>query len=233
LGEYRGAVNSKVLWATAPFIALLFYGGWLWHQGTLSAWVSSQFSAVVVLVLFVLSIALIVSSALGGTGAVQLFEQGIVDRREAANVTIHWQDLASLTSTIKKQGSGEWAQRHVIRATDGTAMVLTPAVGGLEDLLGRIRWRLVELKLPGALEKWRGGGDVRFGAIVVREDGIAHEGMTVPWAEIADVDVEDGILVVRRTGGAAAMHVALGLVPNAAVLAALVDEARKGEVPSA
>jgi hypothetical protein len=227
VGEYRAAANAKVLWATAPFGLLILYGAWLWHQGRLGTWVPSGFSQLVVLVLFVLSIALIVNSALGGAGVVQLFEHGVVDRREATSATIHWQDLASLTSAIEKQASGAWSQRHVVTATDGTSIVLTSALGGLDDLLGRIRWRLVELQLPGALEKWRAGGDVRFGAVVARPEGIAHEGTTVAWAKVTDVDVDGGALVVTRADGEPPMRVPLVQVPNAAVLAALVDEVRK------
>ena len=145
--SYYAAANSKVIWAAAPFVLLLAYGVWLGHQGLLSRWFNSTFSAVAVSTLFVLCVALITrTSAVGGAEVLRVHANGLLDLR-AGPRAVRWDEMRSLTAVTHQADA---VVEHCLRTSDGTMVKLGESIGEVMQLVDELRVRMVEHKLPGS-----------------------------------------------------------------------------------
>lgn len=221
---FYGAATRNVVWAAAPFVLLLGYGVWLAHQGLLEHWFNSTFSVFAVAVLFALSIVLIVyTSAVGGGELVRVHANGILDLRVGPRA-VRWDEMQSLTVLASDDGGGV---RHVLRAMDGTTMVLGPAIGGIGHLVDEIRVRMAECQLPDLCARLAAGSVVRFGDIAASDRELAVGPTRVAWDEVDVLDAEDAQVVLRDRSGQCVAAAELTRVPNAFLLADLARIRRR------
>jgi hypothetical protein len=221
--SYSLAATRHVAWAASPFVLLLAYFVWLARQGALYVWFNSGFSAFAVTTLFVLAVALIVYTAAGGGAEViRVHSNGMLDLR-AGPRAVRWDEMLSLTDLW--DADGKRITGCVLRTTDGTALTLGRTIGGVQELADELRAHMAELKLPMMLERLEEGGEVPFGPLVARKDGIAQGDRVLPWSTAANLLVERGQLVLRdlSCGSATWAEVPLRDVPNAFLLAGIIE----------
>lgn len=222
--SFYAAASRKVVWAAAPFVLLLAYVVWLAHQGMLSHWFNSSFSVGAVATLFVLSTALIVhTSAVGGGELIRVHANGILDLRLGPRA-VRWDEIESLTAQEPDEGGA--VERHVLRTTDGETIALGPSIGGVEDLVDEIRVRMSEQRLPDIRSRIGEGEVVHFGAFAASAEGIAAGPRVVAWDQIAEIEAEEGQIVVRDGQGERVAAAPLDKVPNAFLLAEISHERR-------
>ncbi len=221
LRSFKPATNRNVIWAAVPFVLLLGYGVWLAHQGLLAHWFNSTFSVVAVAMLFVISVALIVHTAAGGgEELVRLHAGGILDLRVGPRA-VRWDEMRSLTA-MAGSGAGTLL-RHVLQTTDGATIPLGPSIGAVDELVDEIRAHMAEHAVPGVRARIAEGDVVRFGAISASERGLAVGEQVVGWEDVAQIEAEDGEIVVRGRDGERRAAAKLEDVPNAFVLAELAQ----------
>ena len=98
----------------------------------------------------------------------------------------------------------------------------------LAELVDEIRCRMAERRLPEVRARIADGGVVPFGAFAVSERGVTQGPRVVAWDEIAEIDAEEGEVVVRDARGERLAAAPLSEVPNAFLLAEMTQE-RKGK----
>jgi hypothetical protein len=218
--SYHAAAHHHVIWAASPFVLLLAYGLWLAHKGLLAHWFNSTFSVGAVAALFVLSVALIGhTAAVGGGELVRVHAGGLLDLR-AGPRAVRWDEIRSLTAVLRADGR---VDHHMLCTADGAMLTLGDSIGAVDQLVDEVRVRMIEHRGPALQARLSEGGAVRFGAIEARGDGLVLEGRRLPWAEVGDVDVEGQDLVVRTRSNERWAAVPLDHVPNAFLLADLIE----------
>jgi hypothetical protein len=224
--SFCGATNRNVVWAAAPFVLLLGYGVWLAHQGLLEHWFNSTFSVGAVAVLFVVSILLIVHTAAGGgSDLVRVHANGILDLRSGPRA-VRWDEIESLTAVPSADGRA--IDHHRLVAADGSVVSLGRSIGNVEELVDEIRVHMGEHAVPALRTRIADGGVVRFGPISASEGGITVGAERVAWDEVDEIEAEAGHLVVRGRDGGRRAAVRLEEVPNAFLLAEVVQGRRRG-----
>lgn len=223
--SYYAAAHRHVIWAASPFVLLLAYGVWIAHQGLLAHWFNSTFSVVAVASLFVLSVALIAyTAAVGGGELVRVHAGGILDLRGGPRA-VRWDEMRSLTAVLRADGL---VDRYLLATADGVTMTLGDSVGGVEQLVDELRARMIEHKGPALQTRLAEGGAVRFGAIEARGEGLVLGERGLPWPEVGEVEVEGMDLVVRTRANERWAAVPLDHVPNAFLLADLIERNARG-----
>ncbi|HEX8796891.1 MAG TPA: DUF6585 family protein [Polyangiaceae bacterium] len=216
---FRGAAHSKSIFAVTPFVLLLAYVVWLFHQGQLGHWFNSGFSALAVTILFVLAIALIgYTAAVGGGELVRVHADGLLDLR-AGPRAVRWDEVQSITAVPAPDGSG--VVRHLLRTTDGAVLSLGRSIANVEELVDEIRVRLVEQRTPSLKVRIADGDTLRFGAVTASREGIRVGDSVLEWDAVEEVEAEGGEIVLRGHGGKRLGAAPLGDVPNAFLLAEL------------
>jgi hypothetical protein len=222
--SYYAKASQRVIWAAAPFVFLLGYGVWLSHDMELEHWFDSTFSVCVVAALFMMAIAVIVhTAAVGGGELLRVHADGLVDLRGQPRA-LRWDEMQSLTVLASDDGGGV---RHVLRAMDGTTMVLGPAIGGIGHLVDEIRVRMAECQLPDLCARLAAGSVVRFGDIAASDRELAVGPTRVAWDEVDVLDAEDAQVVLRDRSGQCVAAAELTRVPNAFLLADLARIRRR------
>jgi hypothetical protein len=226
--SFSAAANRNVVWAAAPFVLLLGYGVWLAHQGLLAHWFNSTFSVLAVTALFVMSIVLIVYTAAGGGEEIlRLHANGILDLRHGPRA-VRWDEMRSLTAV--RSHDGREIDLHRLVTTDGTTIALGASIGAVNELVDEIRARMAEHSMPQVRARIAEGDVVRFGALSASDKGISVGARVVEWGDVADIEAEEGEIVVRGRDGSRQAAVRLDDVPNAFLLAELAHTlTRKGE----
>ena len=84
---------------------------------------------------------------------------------------------------------------------------------------------MIGRQLHKSIETLNGGGTVRFGRLSVSPEGIGCDGTVLPWSDVEKVEVQQGVISVRKQGkwfnwG----KVSVPDVPNVFVFIALVDQ---------
>jgi hypothetical protein len=224
--SFRVDAAHHVVWAGVPFVLLLAYVVWLGHQGQLLVWFNSTFSVGAVTTLFVLAVALIAhTAAVGGAEVIRVHANGLFDLRTGQ--AVRWDEVRSLTAVWDSKTRR--IARHVLTTAAGESMSLSPSIADVDELIGDVRVRMVDDKLPSLRVRVAEGGSVRFGAFAVSAEGIATDQGKLAWPDVGRVDAEDGEVVVRTRDGERWAAAALQEVPNAFLLAEVAEHNPKGE----
>ena len=224
LGEYRWPGDTRVLWAAVPFLAVVVWEAYKIFAAPTVARSETGFSTLMTFGLMGVSILYIVHRAYGGANdAVRIYDDGITMQREGVRAEILWDDATALTSETFRDERGRPGQRHVLSALRGGPMTFTHAIEGIDALAAELRERVAARALPRAVMAFRAGTTQAFGPVGVERAGVAWDGHPlVPWRDVVAAEAAMGTLSIRHEGGVARFE----RVPNAHVVAALVEHAR-------
>ena len=227
-GYYAAAHRGSII-AASPFVLLLAYVVWLAHHGELTRWFNSMFSAGAVSTLFMLAILLIAyTSTVGGGELLRLHANGILDLR-AGPRAVPWDEVESLTAVGSPDGKR--VLRHLLHTKGGATLSLGRSIAGVEELVEEIRTRMTEQRAPALRARIEGGEVVRFGAMTASEQGITVGPRVIAWDEVAEVEGQEGEIVVRGRDGARLGVARVDEVPNAFLLAEIAHS-RKAAGPT-
>lgn len=126
-----------------------------------------------------------------------------------------------------------WTAGLTLVRADGVEAHFGPAVGGYDALATEVQARTFPRLWAEAWGRFRAGEAVSFGDLQASPAGLRHNGKLLRWAEVKEVSVAGGKLVVKQAGkwlGWATVKDATD-VPNPHVLFALVEEARRLAAP--
>lgn len=177
-----------------------------------------------------------------GRGRLEIaaYDYGLVYSADGRARTVRWPEIASVTEegpTTAAAGRGAAGRRHVIRfrCADGSRHRLD--VGAMAESAGlsvAVHAGTLPHLMPLTVGAVAAGRPVRFGRLALTTRGLAHGRRTLPWAEVAAVEVENDILVVRRAGADELWYAAAcGSTPDVQVLLNVVRTRALTPGPSA
>lgn len=127
-----------------------------------------------------------------------------------------------------------WTAGLTLVRADGVEAHFGPALGGYDALAVEVQSRTFGRLWADARDRFLAGHTVAFGDLGASRAGLWHGGKVLRWAELKDVSIAGGALVVKQTGkwlGWATVK-DVSTVPNPHVFFALVEEARKPTAPA-
>jgi len=128
-------------------------------------------------------------------------------------------------STTVSMGGGEITQNGGFFQVSGNFTLTEYA--GLGEL---IEERMLEYKLPQALEEYRAGSPIAFGNLMVRQQGLAGSTRELAWADIDRVQISvDSIQIMKKPASMVWFNLSAASTPNLALLAALLNTIHEGK----
>ncbi|GAC1348491.1 MAG: hypothetical protein NVSMB27_16440 [Ktedonobacteraceae bacterium] len=251
--EYKSNTGSKMFWG----IVLVTIGVILTVLGVLLLLVlfttgfgSAVFAGIALVVTLVVTglaffinhgIAVIRRARRNRGAAVYLCADGLLHSKNGGVEVIRWDQIAQVwrVYTVVLANYGQKAymlSQFLLRRPDGTALLLDNAFHRFKEMGAQIEQQVVNRLLPGALTACRSGYAVAFGPIAVQQQGVSVEPRKdlFSWNEIDKVRVAAGLITFRKKGPPLVTSilatVPLGKVPNAGVLAALIEHLAPSKV---
>lgn len=136
-----------------------------------------------------------------------------------------WDELASVTVSGRSRGPRvRWCftvvadDGRVLRLEDDIPDVRTLGVAVAEEVTARI--------VPRHLEAVRARESVRLGPFTVDLDGVEKDGERLPWKEVADVAIDNGMVTVHTRTGRPDLTAVASQTPDALAFAALCHRLR-------
>ena len=142
---------------------------------------------------------------------------------------IRWDEVNSVRRDLsRKEGvTVRTPYRVILVRRDGKQFEFSEALSDVKRLRELAEECTLPFMLPAALEAYRAGETVGFGAVSVSPDGIHSAKDTLPWEDFADADAKQGQLLVRAAGRKRPFFkLDIAKVSNPHVFLALAEQAR-------
>lgn len=131
-----------------------------------------------------------------------------------------WDELASVTVSGRRGGPRtRW--RFTIVAEDGRVLRLEDDLPDVRALGVAVAEEVTARLVPRCLAAVRAREPVRLGPFTVDLDGVEKDGERLPWKDVRDVVIENGMVAVRSHSGRTDLMAVASQVPDAPALAAL------------
>ncbi|WP_395987666.1 DUF6585 family protein [Actinomadura sp. 9N407] len=156
----------------------------------------------------------------GGYRSIYLFTGGLVlDEGGGRRSAYLWDDLVSVTvSGVRHADRKRTSYRFTVTAADGGQIRLGDELPDARELGENVTTEVAQRVLPGYVERIEAGENVRVGPFEVGQDGIRREDELVPWPAVDEVDIDNGMVVVRTHDGVQSLSAIASQVPNAVAL---------------
>jgi hypothetical protein len=159
---------------------------------------------------------------------ISVFRKGFAHIKRDKIVVFPYDDIVAVWQTVTKHYLnyvyiGTTYNYHV--RGKGCELLLNNGFPNVQWIGERIQKEVIARQLPLAIQTLNQRGTVRFGRLSVSPDGIGSDGMVLPWNEVEEVQVEEGIISVRKHGKWLNWgNIKASEVPNVFVFIALVDQ---------
>ncbi|QKW33725.1 hypothetical protein HUT06_06490 [Actinomadura sp. NAK00032] len=157
----------------------------------------------------------------------RLYAGGLTVTGPDGEAAYAWDELASVTVSGRRGGPRvRW--RFTIVADDGRVLRLEDDIPDVRTLGVAVAEEVTARLVPRCLAAVRAREPVRLGPFTVDLDGVEKDGERLPWKDVQDVVIENGMVAVRSHSGRTDLMAVASQVPDAAAFAALcyrlVDE---------
>ena len=240
LGEYRGGL-ARILYGLGGLL-IAGLGVFLVLGAALGGGAGSDPTSFIIVLFFAVLLMglggymlwLVIAS--WGT-RVQLFEGGFSATQLGKTTTAAWGDVASINQAITRiryYGIPVWTSySYRLALTNGQKLRLTETIGKVSKMGEAMQTQITHTLTPRALEALRTGATLPFGKLSVNPMGISNGAETLPWHEISNVNVQNGVIIVGKVGKRLRWTSAsVAKTPNAYVFLSLVDMMRRGAQPA-
>ncbi len=231
LGEYRGGA-ARILYGVGGFVML-----GLGILSALSGFGSDAGTLVTLLIVGLLLVGLggymlwLVIASLGTR--IQLFEGGFSATQRGKTTVAAWGDVTTITQQIvrmRSYGIPVWTSHNYrLILANGAKLRFTESVGKVGNMGETMQRQITQALTPRALEALRTGANLPFGKLSVNPMGISNGSETLPWNEISNVTIQNGVIVIGRQGKRLRWgSSSVAKTPNVYVFLSLVDMMRRG-----
>jgi hypothetical protein len=160
-----------------------------------------------------------------------VFPDGLARVQGRAAEVLRWDDV-NRVRRVPGVRKGEFSVRSpyqvVLVRRDGREFEFNESLVGVKDLRALAEDHTLPHMLPPAVDAYRAGEAVGFGAVGLSREGIHHGKRTLPWDAFEGAEATRGRLTVRATGARRPFcRVAIAEVPNPHVFLALAESARR------
>jgi len=168
---------------------------------------------------------------------VTLCENGISSRDKrrtarsdlAAPRDISWDEIVSVRCSITRFVRGvmsETFEFYILKLQDGSTFDLTSALKRIRELGQTVQDEVFKRVSPQITEAYNAGQEVNFEALGTRSDGLRVREQWIPWGQLADVSLQQGVLTIRQHGASAAtpVQVEASEVSNLPILLSILQQ---------
>jgi hypothetical protein len=160
--------------------------------------------------------------------AFYLYEHGLILVARRAVTAFPWDAVEQVrVSGARAEMSEEVRWRFSVVREDGTEAEAGGEFPGVQEVVELASAAVTERVLPKYLTRIEAGDEVRVGPFTVGPDGIAKDGDRLPWQEMADVEISNGMVHVSRTDRGCEMSAIAGEVPNVVAFRELARQLRE------
>ncbi len=161
----------------------------------------------------------------GGARALVIYPNGFAALVRSEVSVWPWSDIA-VTVTKDKMITGKRSVYHerrldVSKPTGETVILLGEHFEDIRAIVARIKNTVNARLLPPLQQAYESGQSVPFGPVTASKTAIESDGRRLAWADVANVVVKDGRLVVTPRSGKP-MKVRTSKIPNIELLGALI-----------
>lgn len=226
LTEFRLTRTTRVyliLW-----IMLMAFGGFILIAAALAA-SANVFLYALSVILLTLGSCLIAYWVRNRQVRVQVYEQGIVYRRNTPSSVIRWEDIETVTqqavnNSVNGVPVGTF-YTFVLRTKRGETLKLTSAIHNMAELGTLVQHATYPYLLAQARTTYEQGGIVSFGRIAMDHQGLSVGQKFLNWNELNGVDVVRGYVHLKKRGKWLPwVTIAVAKTTNIHVFLALVDQ---------
>ncbi len=160
---------------------------------------------------------------------VRLFMDGFTHTLAGQTVVVRWVQVAEVWQNVIQtyHGSVRTNTTHIytVRLTDGRKFVFNGQVDKIAGLGAALQQQCAAWMLPRARAAYDAGELITFGPFAISRDGITKGRATLPWEQVQQVELRQGVLHIRKKGERRDWAFAVASkIPNLPVLMALVNQ---------
>jgi hypothetical protein len=160
-----------------------------------------------------------------------VFPDGLARVQGGAAEVLRWDEINRVRRVLGAR-KGEFSVRHpyqlILVRRDGREFEFNEALVGVKELRVLVEEHTLPHMLPPAVEAFRAGEAVGFGAVGLSREGIHHGKRTLPWDAFAGAEAAKGRLTVRAQGAWMSFcRVGIAEVTNPHVFLALAEYGRR------
>ncbi len=230
VAEYKPRSRRKVLNLIAGFI-LSVAGGFAILYGAISVNVPTDDRPPVMIlggILLLIGWAMIESWLQTRGLSVQVFTDGLVRSQYGKSAIMRWDEIVGVWQAITKHYyNGIYTgttHTYTVQKADGTKTKYNDSLKNVEELGNTIQQEVTKRLLPRAVATYNSGGTVSFGKLAISPMGLAWGDKSLPWADIQGVQINKGMLSVKKQGKWLNWaNIPVASIPNMLVALTLID----------
>lgn len=139
-----------------------------------------------------------------------------------------WDELVSVTvSGVRNGPAGRTSWSFTIVAEDGSVLRLNDDLPDVRALGEAVAGQVTARAVPRLLAAVKAGEAVRFGPFTVDLDGVEKDGERLPWRDVHDVVIDNGLVTVHTHGGRTDLMTVAAQLPDAVAFTALCHQVRE------
>ena len=163
---------------------------------------------------------------------VYVFSDGFVFTRGSKLDALRWEQINSmLMSVTRRYMNGIYTgtqHKYTIRGIDGREFVLNDRITNVGQLGDSISAMVTRTRLPEVVAAYKAGETITFGPFSVNQQGASNGKELIPWEQIKEFRVNNGIVTVRKEGKWLNWSSApVSTIPNFFLFIALVEAIRR------
>lgn len=132
------------------------------------------------------------------------YEQGLVDVLGKRIIVVRYENIATVWQKVVKTKVSVYFiplgtatnYFYSIQTDEGVKLNFSEKEAG--EL---IQDEVYRYKMPQAVANYNAGNNVDFGPLAVSKQGISSRKETLPWSEIKDIRINDGVVYIDKQGG--------------------------------
>jgi hypothetical protein len=131
---------------------------------------------------------------------IALLEGGIEFNQGGKTVTWHWEDMASIRSTLSHKLGLTWRTEHIYTLVrlDGERLILNDTLKDVEKLAEHIRAWLLPVAGSRALPAFYNGTELDFGEIRISlKGGMSYRKHKIAWDSMRKASINNGMLTIE------------------------------------
>jgi len=159
-----------------------------------------------------------------------LYDNGLIHVWKTSIQVIFWQNVRTVwhNEIVTRGSEGEKTSSHIyiISCDDDTVMVISKLSGfnKIQKIGRAIEKETARYLFPAALNSYQMEQRVVFGPLTVTREGLSHASEMLPWHEVQDIKIVDGMIMIMKQGKKESWaSVGLITVPNVDVFKKLVQ----------
>jgi hypothetical protein len=161
--------------------------------------------------------------------AICTFRDGLTYSRRGKTEAMRWDEMEKVfMSIVNTKNLHTITYNYRLENENGRKITFNyndQAMQNMQQLSDTIQREITKRQLPKAVALYNGGSTVTFGQLSLSQNGLSNSKETIPWNEVAEVKLHNGVVTVRKKDKWLNWsNITVGGTPNIYVFLHLVDQ---------